>query len=1024
MDASQKDKSVDDLVGDFVKFFSALNPGKTPYQWQRRLLRCILENDGSWPAVIDVPTGAGKTVAIEMHLFLNAIADECELNVARRLIATVNRRALVDKQYAHACAIQKKMADALAKSKAERNKEDVLAEIAKALLRREEGNAQTDSENSTANMASKNDANAMPFDVVKIRGGLDSAEIDRDWRIHPTRPAILCMTPEMFGSRLLFRGYGTSRYMRPVEAGLLAYDSVLFLDESHLNRQLLLTARQIQRLEAFAEYGEMKVRPLQVCASSATPDRDEYVKGVATSGKDASDNRCIKIEEADFKEDKALANRMKAPKPVKLRGKKLPETLAETDYETLKKEAVKLRSGCSKCGAPVACVFNSPKTACKFADMLEGKTSEDAESKADEKKTDESDVKYRVLCIVGNMRQHEGDERREILSDQEKLSDYDFVVGTQAIEVGIDADFSAMLTELASTEALIQRAGRVNRFGKNEYEEGTKAIVVWRRKGENTGGIYSDEDLAAAWKWLSELDEDGLTPWAAQEKQIELAKPKRADFERLELADAEYFSKTSENMAPESDMLTGRPSNLDLWLADDFDQSAEVYFAVRHRPYRRYPDGAIDPIDDDDMVRLLEELPPINDELVACPIGRARDVVKCLAASPPADDASEKSIANARAFLLRADERPIPLGQGDERKIAPGSVVVVDESAPIFLREIVYFDKPSGKDVDAKKAQKCLSDNAKLSDDAKKKDIYLEAVNAPGKSSELGPIRPLFFFEPNSDGSFNEMPDFPTDAGVGGDEWVSLVWDDEDPVNGYCCIRKPARKKTVSSRPDHAAGELVYLKEHQEAVEARVGKLAEALGLPNSMRETLRLAGDHHDDGKKDPRFQELLRRSLDSLEIEEGKPLAKGGPLKVQKKDVGLSKEWRHEQLSAVHTWVALAHDGDPHADMDEELAVRLVGTNHGHGRTLFRDSASELLPGSNNNDKAPGKKSVKEPPDNENGAPGKELVEKAENLFDAGLWDELVYSTDARYGYWGIAYLEALLRAADAQVSSEEGR
>jgi CRISPR-associated endonuclease/helicase Cas3 len=40
---------------------------------------------------------------------------------------------------------------------------------------------------------------------------------------------------------------------------------------------------------------------------------------------------------------------------------------------------------------------------------------------------------------------------------------------------------------------------------------------------------------------------------------------------------------------------------------------------------------------------------------------------------------------------------------------------------------------------------------------------------------------------------------------------------------------------------------------------------------------------------------------------------------------------------------------------------------------------------------------------------------------LFDEGGWDELIEVTQARYGVWGCAYLEALLRAADCQVSGE---
>ena len=43
------------------------------------------------------------------------------------------------------------------------------------------------------------------------------------------------------------------------------------------------------------------------------------------------------------------------------------------------------------------------------------------------------------------------------------------------------------------------------------------------------------------------------------------------------------------------------------------------------------------------------------------------------------------------------------------------------------------------------------------------------------------------------------------------------------------------------------------------------------------------------------------------------------------------------------------------------------------------------------------------------------------AEELFDAGYWQSIMERTNERYGLWGIAFLETLLRAADVTISME---
>jgi CRISPR-associated helicase cas3 family protein len=46
---------------------------------------------------------------------------------------------------------------------------------------------------------------------------------------------------------------------------------------------------------------------------------------------------------------------------------------------------------------------------------------------------------------------------------------------------------------------------------------------------------------------------------------------------------------------------------------------------------------------------------------------------------------------------------------------------------------------------------------------------------------------------------------------------------------------------------------------------------------------------------------------------------------------------------------------------------------------------------------------------------------MEALRELVDEGEWEAVIARTDRRWGPWGTAYLEALLRAADCSISSE---
>ena len=263
---------------DFGAFFAAVRGGHRPFRWQERLLDHILRT-GRWPDQLVAPTGAGKTSVIDVHVFAVALmACGHPVRVPRRLALVVDRRALVDDQHEHATSVANQLAVA-------RGGRTILARTAEAL--------------DSLHMGRK-DAAGRPLSTALLRGG---APPSREWLDDPVRCAVLCATPDMWGSRLLLSGYGSRAQAWPREAGLLAYDTVAVVDEAHLSQQLVTTARRVTELATVAEE-PLGVPALQVVETTATPRTDA---GVA-----------VGVEPDDLQADEALRQRLTAPKPVTL----------------------------------------------------------------------------------------------------------------------------------------------------------------------------------------------------------------------------------------------------------------------------------------------------------------------------------------------------------------------------------------------------------------------------------------------------------------------------------------------------------------------------------------------------------------------------------------------------------------------------------------------------------------------------------------------------------------------------------
>lgn len=232
-------------VADFGEFLEAVH-GHRPFRWQTELAEQVIST-GTWPTALDVPTGMGKTVALDVAVF--ALAAQASLPSGQRTAPTrtflvVDRRVIVDQAHERAQRISAALAEAPAES--------VLAAVA-------------DSLRSVAGQ------DAPPLQAVRMRGGTTWSS---RWLTSARHPAIITGTVDQLGSRMLFRGYGVSDRMRPVDAALCGNDSLVLLDEAHLSAAFLQTVDAVRDAEQQAATAVLRSRrPSTVVLSATLRDR-------------------------------------------------------------------------------------------------------------------------------------------------------------------------------------------------------------------------------------------------------------------------------------------------------------------------------------------------------------------------------------------------------------------------------------------------------------------------------------------------------------------------------------------------------------------------------------------------------------------------------------------------------------------------------------------------------------------------------------------------------------------------------
>lgn len=916
---------------EFGAFFAALNGGHRPFSWQEEVLDHICEH-GVWPERINAPTGSGKSSVVDIHLFANALAAVgAAPRVPRRLCVTVGRRALVDSQVDRA---REKILDRMEKALTnESGDPGILRRVAEALQSFQTRN---------------DDQRSAPFEVGHIRGELSNRALPVT---DISACAIIAATPDMYGSRALFRGYGSTKAARPRETALLTMDTVMVLDEAHMNRQLLHTTQRIAQLQK--READLGVPTLQVVETTATPSTEDSES--TTLGVD--------IEALDSSNDKELRERVYSHKELMLRpidkwdGKPGNAATVNAAVDAIKDFLAHREAGeDSKEAHTVGCIVNHVRTAISIKEALAKDLAKDE-----------------VQLLVGRMRPSDleklQNKHRELFTTEGDKS-VKVVVATQTLEVGIDVDFADLVTELAPASSLAQRFGRVNRLG---HRTDSKVVVIRPASGDlvkKDAPPYKAVDLSNAYGWLEALngtENPSVNPAAMVKNPPVQSSPERLLYQRPEWSDLLEFSRTDENPYDEPD--------LDLWLHDSLDAETAMGGVIVRDNLPSNTSAAMEILKTGYFAPRDEETFPANLKIL-------KEIL----------DYQDEHGVKPRKFLYRQGEISLwqDADQGEEssQTLTPGDVLILDTGTIPFTNQgiaVTQRELPSKKDeleaVPFPEGIK-LYVYEKCTDREKHFREYLGL--SPEEAAEL---------------LDTQAPD---GQKVIASELTTEAEDGQEVISWYAKVTNATEKKSVEG--SDIAQELVLagpvlLDDHQNDVAERTRQLAENLGLAPEFSEALELAAKYHDEGKRDLRFQQML-----GADAETG-ALAKSGRRSVAeayraRSRSALPRGWRHEQLSALMV-AALPEKVGEHRD----LVLRIIGCSHGHGRFSFAHDAGFLL------------KEGYLP----EGTDYEALKEQATRLFNVGYWDTLMEQTSRTYGPYATAYLEAVERAADAQISRE---
>lgn len=781
------------------------------------------------------------------------------------------------------------------------------------------------------------------------------------WHLDPSRPAIVVGTVDMIGSRMLFAGYGgVGRNWRSLQAGLLLQDTWVVLDEAHLVPPF---AHLLQDVERYAGSGIL-LRPFGITQMSAT---------LATAHAE-NPSKVIVKEEPLFGPDDCnndeVAKRLNAAKALRF---VISEAAAGATKDAEKRAALAERMAHE--AIALAEGKNAVVVFANTVDLVKAVTAALEKGIAKE-------LRERILPLTGEMRGAERDKlaKNAVLKafwpkrERTSVTLPAFLVATACVEVGMDFDADHAVCDAVTIERVIQRLGRVNRRG-----EGNARIHL----------VLSSD----------------------------VAEPKADQIEKMSRSDAAVL--TLRQLPPNGETFDASPAALRaLDLTSALAQHAHSRASVSPPlDEARLDDWSLTSLRPDEFprpkvsywLRGVTEDDSMTTSLVwrsdLCFATNEKDAESMVDAIPIAPNEVAQVATHRVAALLIAlgkkdahsllvirsandESRGVKAGEFDDAKKSfrelASATVFLPSNAGGMLKDIPDSSadalKVAVKDVVKENAwQRAVFVQTG-------KEIHASLLLPTGETEPLetyadetearnGVVKSLQSRHPEMLIRFEKLVGVLSVVDEDADEFQRL----EQSVRQAVAYFQLTADGSEGSDEDNRslAKRAVTLAEHSRVAEAVARTLGERLGISPDLREAIWLAARWHDRGKDRRWWQAAIGNPT-------GEALAKSDKSYF---DHSLNKGYRHEFGSLIEARA----DATLHDHPQRELIFHLIAAHHGYARPSF-------------------------PPESyDHSIPSPECAAIAEEV--SGRFVEL----QQQYGWWTLAWLEALVKCADAIASAD---